>query len=68
MDFNILISNKIMQTIQEITNVIRINFRMSYYRLVAHLKFFAKRIFTEQESSDEIQNTIIKSVQMKNFI
>lgn len=84
MDFNIPIANKIMQMIQEITNVIRMTCRiefdknaLSYYRLVAHLKFFAKRIFTEQESSDEIDDDmnfmmrkkVSSSIQMcrKNF-
>lgn len=62
-DFNIPLANKIMQMIQEITNVIRMTCKIEfdknslpYYRLVAHLKFFAKRVFTEQESADEIDD------------
>ena len=70
-ELNLPIANKIMQLIQEVTNVIRMTCQVEfdknslpYYRLVTHLKFFAKRVFTEQEQSDEIDdemNFMIKS-------
>lgn len=63
MEFNVPIANKIMQLIQEVTNVIRMTCQVEfdknslpYYRLITHLKFFAKRIFTEQQPLDEIDD------------
>lgn len=72
MEFNIPIANKIMQMIQDITNVIRmvcqIEFdkdSIQYYRLVTHLKFFAKRVFTEKESEDEIDDEMNLMIKKK---
>lgn len=71
-EFNVPIANKIMQMIHEITNVIRMVCKVEfdknslpYYRLVTHLKFFAKRILTEQESADEIEDEMSLMVQKK---
>ena len=70
-ELNLPIANKIMQLIQEVTNITRMTCQVEfdknslpYYRLVTHLKFFAKSVFTEQEQSDEIDdemNFMIKS-------
>ena len=70
-ELNLPIANKIMQLIQEVTNIIRMTCQVEfdksslpYYRLVTHLKFFAKRVFTEQEQLDEIDdemNLMIKN-------
>ena len=72
MDFNIPIANKIMQMIQEVTNVIRMTCRVEfdknslpYYRLITHLKFFAKRVFTEQQPLDEIDDEMNLMVRNK---
>lgn len=72
MEFNIPIANKIMQMIQDITNVIRmvcqIEFdkdSIQYYRLVIHLKFFAKRVFTEKEYEDEIDDEMNLMIKKK---
>ena len=61
-----------MQMIQEVTNVIRMTCQvefdknsLSYYRLVTHLKFFAKRIFTEQASPDEIDEEMNLMIRKK---
>ena len=72
MDFNIPIANKIMQMIQEVTNIIRMTCRVEfdknslpYYRLITHLKFFAKRVFTEQQPLDEIDDEMNLMVRNK---
>lgn len=72
MEFNIPIANKIMQMIQDITNVIRMVCQVEfdkdsiqYYRLVTHLKFFAKRVFTEKESEDEIDDEMNLMIKKK---
>ena len=72
MEFNVPIANKIMQMIHEITNIIRMVCRVEfdknslpYYRLVTHLKFFAKRVLTEQASADEIEDEMNFMVQKK---
>ncbi|MCR5833301.1 MAG: PRD domain-containing protein [Selenomonadaceae bacterium] len=72
MGFNVPISNKIMQMIQEITNVIRMTCKvefnkdsLSYYRFITHLKFFAKRIFTEQNPPEEIDDEMSLMVKKK---
>ena len=72
MEFNIPIANKIMQMIQDITNVIRMVCQfefdkdsIQYYRLVTHLKFFAKRVFTEKESEDEIDDEMNLMIKKK---
>ena len=66
-EFNVPIANKIMQMIHEITNVIRMVCKIEldknsiqYYRLVTHLKFFAKRVLTEQASEDEMSLMVQK--------
>ena len=71
-EFNVPIANKIMQMIHEITNVIRMVCKIEfdknsiqYYRLVTHLKFFAKRVLTEQASEDEIEDEMSLMVQKK---
>ena len=72
LEFSVPIANKIMQMIHEITNVIRMICKieldknsLSYYRLVTHLKFFSKRVLTEQESTDEIEDEMSLMVQKK---
>ncbi len=72
LEFNVPIANRIMQMIHEITNVIRMICKieldknsLSYYRLVTHLKFFSKRVLTEQESADEIEDEMSLMVQKK---
>ena len=72
MEFNIPVANKIMQMIQDITNVIRMVCQVEfdkdsiqYYRLVTHLKFFAKRVFTEKESEDEIDDEMNLMIKKK---
>ena len=72
MDFNIPIANRMMKMIQEITNVIRMTCQiefdknsLQYYRLVTHLKFFVKRVLTEQESNEEIDNDMNLMVKNK---
>lgn len=72
MEFNLPLANKIMHLIQEVTNVIRMTCQvefdkdsLSYYRLVTHLKFFAKRIFTEKASPDEIDEEMNLMVRKK---
>ena len=72
MEFNLPIADKIMQMIQEVTNVIRMTCQVEfdknslpYYRLVTHLKFFAKRVFTEQQPLDEIDDEMNLMVRNK---
>ena len=72
LEFAVPIANKIMTMIHEITNIIRMVCKVEfdknsiqYYRLVTHLKFFAKRVLTEQESADEIEDEMNFMVKKK---
>ena len=63
LDFRQPMANRILNLMEEISNVVRMVCRiefdresMNYYRFVTHLKFFAKRVFMHQESADEIDD------------
>lgn len=72
LDFKKPLSNKIIHLIQEITNVVRMTCRvefdkdsLAYYRFVTHVKFFAKRIFSGQETAGDIEDEIHFMVKKK---
>ena len=66
------IADHITKLIQEITNIVRHTFAvefdiesLQYYRFITHLKFFAKRMFTERETVTEVDEEMEKLVQKK---
>ena len=72
MDSNIPLANKIMKLIQEITNIVRMSCQIEfdknsieYYRFTTHLKFFAKRVLSADESNTEIEPEIISVIKNK---
>ena len=65
-------ANDIMHMIQELTNIVRYTGNieydkdsLQYYRFVTHLKFFAKRVLTGQESTAEVDAEMSAMVQKK---
>ena len=72
LDFKQPIASRIMQLIHEITNIVRMTFRiefdkdsLAYYRLISHVKFFAKRVFSGQESAEEIEDEMNMMIKRK---
>lgn len=67
------LANDIAVMIQEITNIVRLTGfvelnteSLHYYRFITHLKFFAKRMFSEkQEISEEVDEQIARIVRKK---
>ncbi|CUH96033.1 hypothetical protein P22_2121 [Propionispora sp. 2/2-37] len=66
------LADNITRLIQEITNIVRytcaVEFNVDspqYCRFVTHLKFFAKRMFTEKASVGEVDEEMEKMVQKK---
>ncbi|WP_110955080.1 BglG family transcription antiterminator LicT [Anaerosinus massiliensis] len=71
-DSDIPMADHITKLIQEITNIVRhtcaVEFdveSLQYYRFITHLKFFAKRMFTEKEIVAEVDEEIEKLFQKK---
>lgn len=71
-DSDIPMADHITKLIQEITNIVRhtcaVEFdveSLQYYRFITHLKFFAKRMFTEREIVAEVDEEIEKLFQRK---
>ena len=71
-NLNIPIANKIMKIIQDVVNIVRMNCSiefdknsLEYYRFITHVKFFAKRVLTGQESKTEIEDEIALMVKNK---
>ena len=61
-----------LQVADEIINVVRLSCRaefdkdsLPYYRFVTHLKFFAKRVLVERQSTDEIEDEIYSVIKKK---
>ncbi len=72
MDQDQPMANHIMQMIQELTNMVRYTCQiefdrdsLQYYRFITHLKFFAKRVFTGQESVAEVDEEMAAMVEKK---
>ena len=65
-------ANNIMHMIQELMNIVRYTCKvefnkdsLQYYRFVTHLKFFAKRVFTGQVSTAEVDEEMAEMVEKK---
>ncbi|NLZ34064.1 MAG: PRD domain-containing protein [Clostridiales bacterium] len=63
---------KITKIMQEILNIVRYNFKISfdedsvyYYRFISHLKFFADRVFSERTYKDENNDDLFGIIQNK---
>lgn len=63
---------KITKVIQEISNIVKYNFKITfnedsvyYYRFISHLKFFADRLFSEKTYSDESNDDLFSIIRGK---
>ncbi|TGY43472.1 PRD domain-containing protein [Clostridium sartagoforme] len=63
---------KITKVIQEISNIVKYNFKITfnedsvyYYRFISHLKFFADRLFTEKTFNDENNDDLFEIIKNK---
>lgn len=72
LDSDFPLTNKMMKLIQEIINIVRMTCKiefdkesLEYYRFITHLKFFAKRVLTSQESENEIEDEVTMSARNK---
>ena len=72
LDFRQPMANRILNLMEEISNVVRMVCRiefdresMNYYRFVTHLKFFAKRVFMHQESGNELDDEMGDMIRRK---
>ena len=64
--------NKMIQLMQELINVVRMACRiefdrdsLQYYRFITHLKFFAKRVFSGEQSTNEVEDEMQTMIKKK---
>ncbi len=64
--------NKMIQLMQELINVVRMACRiefdrdsLQYYRFITHLKFFAKRVFSGEQSTNEVEDEMQAMIKKK---
>lgn len=66
------IASRIMKLLHELISIVRMTSHVefdrdsiAYYRFITHLKFFAKRVFTKQESDGDIEEDMSTMIKKK---